>query len=221
MGIIDTHAHIITKDKIIEVNSNPNIECIINVGMNATTSSQIIEIAQANPKFYAACGVHPLCVYGNNNGSITYGRVNKVFELATSNKVVAIGEIGLDYNSGINKEYQRWAFINQINIANELGLPVIIRSSDDNDEMLDILKKVKPKFGCVFHLSELDFETITKITELGYYISFTGPIDIETGIDKDLLLVGTNSSSMTDINTDVVLETTKNAKRLFKRLEKK
>ena len=220
MGIIDTYAHIITKDKIIEVNSNPNIECIINVGMNATTSSQIIEIAQANPKFYAACGIHPLYVYGNHNGSITYGRVNKIFELATSNKVVAIGEIGLDYSSGINKEYQRWIFINQIRIANELGLPVIIQSSNtkSNEEMLNLLGKVTPEFGCVFHLSKLDFKTIETLTSLDYYISFTGPIDTETEINKDLLLVGTNSSSMTDINSSIVLETNKNAKRLFKRL---
>ena len=203
MGIIDSHAHVFDTSEIREINSNSDIEHVINIGMNATTSSQVIEIAQTNPKFYAACGVHPLYVYRNNNGNITHGRINKIFELATSNKVVAIGEIGLDYSSKIPINYQKWAFIEQIKIANALGLPVIIHSNGANKKILNIFDTIiKPEHGCVFHCFQPNLDDLAKIMKNGYYISFAGRITypnadeslkVAKSVDEDKFLVETDS----------------------------
>ena len=174
---IDSHIHINSKvienveNSIKEINNNKNIESVINVGLDIKTSKECIEISNKEEKFYSSVGIHPLYI-GNENS-------NQLFNLITD-KVVAIGEIGLDNISGDYYE-QRKYLIRQIFIANELKLPVIIHSNNSNKQIIDIFERyVKPKYGCVFHCFQPDLDTLKYIIDNGYFISFAGRITYKT-----------------------------------------
>ena len=246
MNIIDSHMHINSeldnKDEIIQINNCREIESVINVGIDTTTSKECIEIANKYPKFYASAGIHPLRA-GNS-------RVNSIFELAASHKIVAVGEIGLDsnkdgYDSNLVYEKQKEVLIKQILIANELKLPVIIHSNNTNRIILEIFKTVRPMYGCVFHCFQPNLEDLKILMDYGYYISFAGRITKPTAklslevakiVPKDRFLVETDSPYLEPVNRTIyinqvvnklaeVMETTpdeitritnENTKRLFK-----
>lgn len=171
--IIDSHLHINSKVidnidlSINKINNDNNIESVINVGLNIETSKECIGISNRENKFYSAVGIHPAYIENEN--------FNELLNLINE-KVVAIGEIGLDYS--VNNTYkQRQYFIRQIFIANELKLPVIIHSNGANETIIDIFKKgVRPMYGCVFHCFQPDLNTLKYIIDNGYYISFAGKI---------------------------------------------
>ena len=109
-----------------------NLKYVVNIGYNAETSKKAVELAEEYEWMYATIGMHPdEC----NNENINFDFIK---ELAKNKNVVAIGEIGLDYHyESTNKENQKSAFIRQIQLANELNLPVVIHSRDAD---MDILK---------------------------------------------------------------------------------
>ena len=260
MNIIDTHTHAYDENCIREIIENLDIESVINIGMDTATSRDVIEIANKNKKFYAAVGIHPLRVENS--------RVNSIFELATSNKVVAIGEIGLDCGKECTEssfEKQKEVFTKQILIANELKLPVIIHSNNTNKRVFEIFRTVRPKYGCVFHCFQPDLEDLERILSYKkeeqeereeYYISFAGRITYTTAersievakcVPNDRFLIETDSpfispepyrdkpgkteyikyiieklAEVRETTPEEIIKTTnENAKRLFKRLEKK
>ena len=197
--MIDSHVHINSKilsnpdEEIKRINSNKDLEYVINIGMDIDTSTESINISNNNPKFYSSVGIHPLFTEHQN--------LNDLYNLVTP-KTVAIGEIGLD-SSKPNLEEQKRYLIKRIVIANELGLQVIIHSSNTNQEIIKIFKTiVKPIHGCVFHCFQPDLETIKYLIENNYYISFAGRITYPTAkksievlktIPKDLYLVETDA----------------------------
>lgn len=233
------------KDEIIHINKNSNIESVINVGIDTTTSKDVIDIANKNEKFYASVGIHPLRAENS--------RVNSIFELATSHKVVAVGEIGLDcgengYDSNLVYEKQKEIFIKQIYIANELKRPVIIHSNNTNKIILEIFRTVRPKYGCVFHCFQPNIEDLKRILDYGYYISFAGRITKPTAklslevaklVPENRFLVETDSPYLKPVNRTVYINqvinkiadvreaspeeiiriTNENTKRLFKKLK--
>ena len=171
---IDSHMHInhleydIPIEEIQQIHHNIQIEKVINVGLDYQTSREVVMIAEKNKKFFAFVGVHPLFVDKQN--------LEYLYTLASHDKVVAIGEIGLD-NSKDNILWQKIYFIEQIMIANDLGLPVIIHSNNRNKEIFEVFKKhVKPLYGCVFHCFQPDMGDLKYIIDHGYYISFAGKI---------------------------------------------
>lgn len=201
---IDSHMHInsvILKDlkrEIKLVENDPNLEKVINVGLNYKTSEESVLISHANQKFYSAIGVHPLYLDSPNFDFLYY--------LSQSNKVVAIGEIGLDASKD-NIEFQKECLIKQIIIANDLKLPIIIHSNNTNKQVIEIFEKtVKPKYGCVFHCFQPDIENLKYLMSNGYYISFAGRITYKTAnksleviktVPTDLFLVETDSPYIT------------------------
>lgn len=124
-------------------------------------------------------------------------------ELAENKKVVAIGEIGLDYHyDSTNKENQKKAFIKQIEIANELNLPIVIHSRDADMDMLKILKENKIKNKFVMHCFSSSAEVAKEILKLGGYISFAGTVTFKNArnllevakiVPYDKILVETDS----------------------------
>lgn len=168
--MIDTHAHFNSKDlknlrdEIIRVNNNKCLDKVINVGLDYQTSKEAIEISDNESKFYATIGIHPL--YNGN--------VEDLLNLRVTDKVVAIGEIGLDTDGDFL--LQREKFIRQIELANFLRLPIIIHSKNSNERVLKIIKDVYPQYGFVFHCFQPDIDIAKEIIKLGGYLSFATPI---------------------------------------------
>lgn len=199
--MIDSHMHINSYFNNIsdldKVNNNKHIENVINVGLDIKTSRQIIKLVGDSKKIYTSIGIHPLYINDDNPEDL-FNLVN--------DKVVAIGEIGLD-NSENNYINQKYYLIKQILIANELKLPVIIHSKNSNEEIVNIFKNIiKPKYGCVFHCFQPDIEVMRYLVDNGYYISFAGPITYKTAkksleivkqIPNEMFLVETDSPYMT------------------------
>lgn len=200
---IDSHMHINSKlidnpsEYILKVMEDDSIESVINVGLDIITSKEIINYSKEYSKFYSSVGIHPL--YLNNQD------VKDLPSLIT-NKVVAIGEIGLDSSSN-NYLEQKEFLIRQIHVANEIGLPVIIHSSGTNKEVIEIFENyVKPKHDCVFHCFQPDFDSLRYLIDNGYYISFAGRVtyknavkshEIARLVPNDLFLVETDSPYIT------------------------
>lgn len=168
--MIDTHAHFNSKDlknlrdEIIRVNNINYLNKVINVGLDYETSKEAIEISEMEPKFYATIGIHPL-----HNGNI-----EDLLKLRITDKVVAIGEIGLDIEGDFLLQRER--FIKQIELANFLELPIIIHSKNSNEKVLKIIKNVYPQYGFVFHCFQPDIDIAKEIIKLGGYLSFATPI---------------------------------------------
>lgn len=198
--IIDSHMHINNmvldnKEKYIKaINDNPLIEKVINVGLDLKTSKESLNISEANPKFYSAVGIHPLYVESQD--------INILYDLALNSRVIAIGEIGLD-DTRENLEIQKEYLVNQILVANELCLPVIIHANNCNKLVIEIFEKyVKPKYGCVFHCFQPDLEVLKYLIANNMYISFAGRItyknakkslEVAKVVPENLFLVETDS----------------------------
>ena len=197
---IDSHMYInssVSKDiekEILDINNDPDLESVINVSLNCETAKESIIIANSNAKFYSAIGIHPLYVENQN--------LDDLYDLALNNKVVAIGEIGLDTTKD-NIELQKKYLIEQISIANSLNLPVIIHANNTNKLVIEIFEKhIKPKEGCVFHCFQPDTDDLDYLIKHNYYISFAGRItyknakkslEVAKRVPNDLFLVETDS----------------------------
>lgn len=197
---IDSHMHInsiVSKDiekEILDINNNPNLESVINVSLNSETAKESIIISNSNTKFYSAIGIHPLYV-GNQS-------IDDLYNLALNDKVVAIGEIGLDTTKN-NIELQKKYLMEQISIANSLNLPVIIHANNSNKLVIEIFERyIKPKEGCVFHCFQPDMDDLDYLIRNNYYISFAGRItyrnakkslEVAKSVPNDLFLIETDS----------------------------
>lgn len=197
---IDSHMHInslVSEDiekEIFDINNNPNLESVINVSLNCETAKESIIIANSNAKFYSAIGIHPLYVENQN--------IDDLYDLALNEKVVAIGEVGLDTTKD-NIELQKKYLIEQISIANSFNLPVIIHANNSNKLVIEIFEKyIKPKEGCVFHCFQPDMDDLDYLIKHNYYISFAGrityknakrSIEVAKRVPNDWFLVETDS----------------------------
>ena len=196
--LIDTHTHLnfnAFKDdarQIIKKCLSQNI-WIINVGSQYNTSKRAVDIAEKyNEGVYAAIGLHPIHTIPSpldkyelttdTKSGLEKFDARKYRELAKNKKVVAIGEIGLDYTyakTEQEKSLQKEAFIAQIKLAQELKLPIIIHCRDAWQDTLGILQKfykVKQKKSGVAHFFSGTLENAHTLFNLGFLVSFTGVI---------------------------------------------
>ena len=197
---IDSHMHInsiVSKNiekEILDINNNSNLKNVINVSLNSETAKESIIISNSNAKFYSAIGIHPLYVENQS--------IDDLYDIALNEKVVAIGEIGLDTTKD-NIELQKKYLIEQISIANSLNLPVIIHANNSNKLVIEIFERyIKPKEGCVFHCFQPDIDDLNYLVKNNYYISFAGRItyknakkslEVAKSVPNDLFLVETDS----------------------------
>lgn len=115
--------------------------------------------------------------------------IKEIEELASNKKIVAIGEIGLDYYWNTeNKELQKYAFIEQIKLANKLNLPIVIHTREAVMDTLEILKKNPVNKKGVFHCCPLNRELIKEALKLGFYISFAGPVTFKNSKNADEII---------------------------------
>lgn len=197
---IDTHMHInkLVTNKlntdIEEINKSTTLDKVINIALNIDTSKEITEISEANSKFYSTAGIHPLYVSGED--------INNLIPLLTNNRVVAIGEIGLDTLKDNLSEQQDY-LVRQIDLANNYHLPVIIHANNTNHQVLEIFDNIiSPQYGCVFHCFQPDLEILQELIKRQYYISFAGRVTYKNAkkslevakiVPEDLFLVETDA----------------------------
>lgn len=206
--MFDTHTHINTNkfnnklNDIIERAKANGVNKIMAVGMDLETSQKAIEIAQNYSNVYATVGIHPGYVDDSNHLDLDYLYNNK--------KVVAVGEIGLDfYWTDKNKDLQLKVFEEQVIKAIKLNLPIIIHTRNSFDEAYHIVKKYQGKVKGVFHCFSSNFTDAKKAIELGFYIGIDGPItfnsknedliEIVQKIDLNKLLIETDSPYLTPV----------------------
>ena len=206
MELFDSHCHYndekfdIDRDNLIKENIEKGITKSVVAGYSIKSSEKAVQIAEKYPNnLYAIVGISP-----NDIEEIDYDKIKK---LALNKNVVGIGEIGLDfYWNKENKNLQKQVFINQINIANELNLPIIIHSREAVMDTLEILKTNNVNKKGIFHCCPLNIELIKEATKLGYYISFSGNITFKNSknaydcvkyVPLEKILIETDSPYMT------------------------
>lgn len=173
--IFDTHAHYDDKafdddrENVIDMLFKNGVCGVVNQGTDIKTSEFGIKLAGQYDGFYAAVGLHPECLDENSISDL-----DKIRELAKSEKVVAIGEIGLDYYYDIPKDLQKTIFAKQLELAAELDMPVNIHDREAHGDTLEMLKKYKPK-GIV-HCFSGSVEMAKEIVKLGMYIGIGGVV---------------------------------------------
>ena len=178
MKIIDTHAHYDHKqfnedrNELLPNLPNLGIEYVINVGSDMKSTEASIKLAEKYPHIYASVGVHP------HYASVFKDPTNldKLRDFAGSKKVVAYGEIGLDFFHNFSPpDMQRQWFKEQLNMACELGMPVIIHSRDAHDEVFGIIEASTARKG-VIHSFSGDAALAKRYIALGFYIGIGGVV---------------------------------------------
>jgi len=207
--IIDTHAHL--QDKKLRVNldsvlgraQEAGVEKIICVGYDLASSQEAVLLARKYRQIYAAVGIHP-----HDAQTLTVEVLTKLKDLAKDPRVVAVGEIGLDYYRDLSpRDKQKEAFIEQIKLAQEIGKPIIIHDRDANQDVIDIVKKQRAgKNGGIMHCFSGNLPLAMESIKEGFYISFAGPLtyknakkaqEVVTKIPQNRLLVETDCPYLT------------------------
>ena len=180
MEYFDTHMHLneerFDEDRtdVVKKIKNAGVTTAIEVGCDVISSKEAIELSKKYDFIYAICGIHPENL--PNSEKELMEEIEKLKKLITENeKVVAIGEIGLDYNfKNDNKEFQIKAFTEQIKLANELKLPISIHTRDAIDDTISIIIKTKIENSGVLHCCPFNAELVKHGLEAGLYIAFGG-----------------------------------------------
>lgn len=177
--LVDSHAHLNDKrlapdlEKWLTLAWEAGVEHIINVGADLAGSQLAVKQAGSHPGLWAAVGIHP-----HDAKSWTPALAAELKQLAQASEVVAYGEIGLDYHYDFSpRPVQRQAFKEQLRLAKELALPVIIHSRDAHQDVLHILRAEGPfPAGGLMHCYSGSAEMTADFLEMGFYISFAGPV---------------------------------------------
>ncbi|UCE96502.1 MAG: TatD family hydrolase [Candidatus Bathyarchaeota archaeon] len=202
--LIDTHAHLQwssfdkDREKIINRARKIGVEYIVNIGFDLEGSRKGIELAEKHRGIYATVGIHP-----HNASTLDQSILDSLRKLSENPKVVAIGEIGLDYYRNLSpREAQKNAFKEQLLLAEELGLPVVIHDRDAHADILKMLSEFKGTTAAIMHCFSGSKEMAKQCLKSGSYISFAGPVtfpnafrlqEIAKWIDLDKVLLETDS----------------------------
>lgn len=175
-GIFDSHAHYDDerfRDDLPDVISHlkQNGVCtVLNVGCDEQSSLSTVSLAKQIPWFYAAVGIHPHAA-----DELSEHWMDTLMPLFSEEKVVALGEIGLDYHWDTpNRESQRALFEAQLQLAQQVNLPVIIHSRDACADTMELLHKYNPRG--VVHCFSGSAETAKEVVNMGMYVGFTGVV---------------------------------------------
>lgn len=206
MRIFDTHAHYDDdsfdedRDELLSSLPKNDVVCVINQGIDIKTSKFSIKLAEKYDYIYAAVGIQPQEVYKKEN-------LEEIRKLANHKKVVAIGEIGLEYHYDVApRELQIKYFEEQIKIANDLNLPIIVHNREAHLDTLTVLKRTPAQNSGVIHCFSGSVETAREFLNLGYYLGFDGPITFKNAksalevleyVPLDKILVETDAPYLT------------------------
>lgn len=190
MNLFDSHCHLddekFEEDRqaVIEKIFSSGVSRLISAGYSLESSKRALELANTYSQIYTVSGISPNDI--PENVEKLQEEINEIEKLAKNEKVVGIGEIGLDYYwNKENKELQKSAFIKQIELANKLVLPIVIHTREAVMDTIEILKKYPVNKKGVFHCCPLNPELIKEALKLGFYISFAGPITFKNSKNAD------------------------------------
>ncbi|MEG6617139.1 TatD family hydrolase [Peptococcaceae bacterium 1198_IL3148] len=210
MNFIDTHAHLndqrfaADREQLINDAMKSGLT-IINAGNDLETSSTALALAKKYPFIYATVGVHP-----HDAKDVPDDYLRQLKNLAADQRVVAIGEIGLDYYYDLSpRDVQRQVFVAQLNLAKELNLPVVIHLRDAYGDFLEIMRQEKlAPIGGVMHCYSGSMEVAQECLNMGFYISFAGPVtfknaanlkEVAAQVPLEKILVETDSPYLTPV----------------------
>lgn len=203
--LFDTHAHLEDerfdedRDQLIRELPEKGVAYVVNVGSTLEASRMSVELATQYPFIYAAVGIHP-----HEVAQMSREDLDAIEAMAKRDKVVAVGEVGLDYYYDFSpRELQKEWFDWQIDLAYNMGLPIIIHDRDAHADVLDILKAKKDKIlGGVMHCYSGSWEMAKYFMDLGLYISLGGPVtfknakrpvEVAQKVPLDRLVIETDS----------------------------
>jgi len=173
----DTHAHYDDdafdrdRDSLIGALPIEGVSLVLNASSDLNSSAQSVALAEKYPFFYAAVGIHP-----HEAASMNGEALAKIRALAAHRKVVAIGEIGLDYYYDFSpREVQKEVFRLQMTLAKELDMPVVIHDRDAHEDCMEIVRSF-PGVKGVFHCYSGSVEMAKELIRLGWHLSFTGAV---------------------------------------------
>lgn len=209
--IIDSHCHLCDErladrqEEIIAELQSQGLESVFEVGWDLNSSKQAVELSKKYSQVYAIVGTHPHDAKNFDDESMEYYR-----QVANDKKVLAIGEIGLDYYYDLSpREEQKKVFEAQICLADEVGLPIVLHIRDAYKDALDILNANKNRLnqGILMHCYSSSAEMLREFNKLDCYYALGGAItfknakkeDVIKAIPEDRLLVETDSPYMTPV----------------------
>ena len=205
--LFDTHTHLDDKKfdadrgELIASLKSQGISLLVNIGADMKSSQQSILLAEKYDFIYASVGVHPC-----DTKNLTDDDLNTLEKMAKHEKVVAIGEIGLDYYwDEPEREIQKEWFTKQLLLAKKLNMPYIIHDRDAHADTLEIIKKCGYTNG-VMHCFSGSAEFAQEVIKMGMYVSLSGTVtfknakkaqEVAQSIPLDRLLIETDSPYLT------------------------
>jgi len=210
MAIFDTHAHYDSsrfktdRDEVLSALPAAGVTLVVNPGCDIPSSRMAVELAERHPHVYAAVGIHP-----SDCDDFTEADIETLRQLAGHEKVVAIGEIGLDYywKDNAPKEFQELVFRRQIELALELDLPVIVHDREAHGDTMRILWDY-PEARGVIHCFSGSPEMAVEFVKRGWYIGFDGPItyknaakapEVAAAVPLERIVVETDAPYLTPV----------------------
>ena len=208
--LFDTHAHYddeafdTDRDALLTALPQRGVGLVLNPGCDVESSRKAVTYATAYPHVYAAVGIHP-----ENCGGCTVDDLAAIRALAQQPKVVAIGEIGLDYYWEENppRDFQQQVLRQQLALAQELALPVIIHDREAHADTLSIVREFPGVTG-VFHCFSGSPEMARELLQMGWYLGFDGPVtyknarrapEVAAVTPPERMLIETDSPYMTPV----------------------
>ena len=218
MEFFDSHSHYNDekfdedREQILEEIYKAGVTKVIVAGYDINSSKKAVDLSKKYKYIYAICGISPNDIPDNKENIdnqidelrktiVDYYRRSNVESVDNVNektantvnmskKIVAIGEIGLDYYwNKENKELQKYAFKSQIELANSLNLPIVIHTREAVDDTIKILKNETKAEKCgIFHCCPLNIELVKEGLKLGFYISLAGPITFKNSKNADEII---------------------------------
>ena len=177
--LVDSHAHLTDKrlirqlDAVIVRAAEADVGAIITIGTDTATSRAVAELVERVPGVAGTVGVHP-----HDATTVTADVLDELADLAAGERIVAIGETGLDFYRDLSpRDKQEIAFIEQIHLARELGLPLVVHIRDAYDAALTILEReTYGEARGVVHCWSSGLEDARRVLDLGLHIGFTGTV---------------------------------------------
>ena len=206
--LVDSHAHIdddrfdSDRDEMLSRARAAGVGLIVNIGADMASSARSVALAEQYPQVYATVGMHP-----HDAKDMREQDYQQLVRWAAQPKVVAIGEIGLDYHYDLSpRPVQQEVFLRQLDIARQTGKPFVVHEREAHADTFEIIRSAAKGLEGVFHCFSGSVETARQYLKLGFYVSIAGPVtfpksaktkEVARYVPLDRLLVETDSPYLT------------------------